>query len=174
MSVSLILLPLGLAAAGMIGIKEVEKADQLELEKLRAKKQKEVATDSIEKEVSKPLHWYAMETRMKDLSMIGNSLDNLGCLYQSIDDLIAFRWREKDCFLRQNEAGLYEAIFNDLVTVEVAQKIVAEVQEEYTKVLQAQVYTKLLAKAEERGLILESEEIEADNSVLLTFSVQGR
>jgi hypothetical protein len=55
--------------------------------------------------------------------------------------------------------------------VEHDRAFLTELEDEYALLVQQRVYERLLSKAKERGLVVESEEVQEDNSVTITLRV---
>lgn len=103
----------------------------------------------------------------KTLTNLGakNIIYNTGQLEGSIDNFhIAFE---------ENRNGTLDVKFIGEIEPGEAQKFVDELQTEYGKVVQEFVYLKLKEKAVEKGLNLEQEKVQNDQSIVLTYNING-
>lgn len=144
MGISLIAVPLALAVIGTVAVRQ------------EAGQQEEVVV---------------FNTRIKDEELLKKTLENYECQVVHSMGVTHVEIQETPVSLRRNEQGVYQAYFFDSVTTEKAESVLEELHEQYTLSLQEQVYQKLKEKASERGFYLESEEIEADNSIVLTYAI---
>jgi len=71
----------------------------------------------------------------------------------------------------QDTDGVFEALFDHDIPFETAEEFIRHLQEEYTSIVQQETYLSLLERAKEQGLVLETEEVSSDNSIILTFKV---
>lgn len=140
MSVSLVLVPIAIAAAGAI----------------RAHVESRSAV--------------RVETRMRDEELLRRALEEYGCKNVRAEETVAASADGREILFERAEAGTFEGRFTGIDKAE-AETFVREVEHEYTRLLQAQVYERVLAGAAERGYTLESERVEEDNSVVLTLRV---
>ena len=144
MSITLVLVPVGIAIAGAIAARRGPQDD---------------------------LGSFRLATRMKDEKLLQAALGNYGSqaivTSESIDSTID----DVRILFERNEHDVFEAVFEGDITVDFAQAFLTQLDEEYTNLVQQQVYNNLLSRARERGLLLESEEVQEDNSIVVTFRV---
>lgn len=129
-----------------------------------------IGTLSTRDEKSKDLDAMYLPTKMKEEPLLQKALGNYG--YKSFSDGKNINLEESQIVFQKNEEGNFEAIFLGDIPEEHAQNFVSDIYDEYTKLVQEQVYNKLLANIKERDLRLESEEVQKDNSIVLTLAVQ--
>ena len=115
----------------------------------------------------------AIQTRMRDDEILLEALRDLGCEAQPVDGggLSAIRGAFEFTF-RRDENGVLEANFGAEVTPEEAEAFVTDLDDEYTRLIQARVYQRVLERAQQHGMAIESENVEDDNSIVLTLRVE--
>ncbi|WP_124728307.1 hypothetical protein [Staphylospora marina] len=145
MGVMVVLVPVAMAAAGML---ETRKTEQREL---------------------------VLGTRMKNRDLLNKSLVRAGWAVEEKDGVLKVEGGpDKQLTIHLNdESRTHDFRFVGDWTEEEAAELVSLIQEEYTLLLQEQVYRRLKERASTRGLELESEEVQEDHSIVLTYTVQG-
>jgi hypothetical protein len=146
MSIELALIPIAIAVAGTIAARR--------------------------KRAQESPNMFALETRMKDPSMLQAALADYGCQSVMQGDKVDLDVEGARIVFEPNAGGVFEAVFIGNVHPESARQFVLDLHDMYTQQVQQQVYQNLLARASSYGLMLEDEQVEADNSILLTFVVQ--
>lgn len=144
MSVTLALIPIAIAVAGAIATR---------------------------KESQDHPNSFCLGTRMKDENLLKAALENYGCRSVAMRETIDSTLNGTRILFERNEQGVFEAAFIGDISTEHAQTFLVELDEEYTHLVQQQVYENLLSRARQRGLVMESEEVQEDNSIVLTFKV---
>lgn len=114
---------------------------------------------------------FFLETRCKDEHLLRAALENYGCRSIVSGEQVDSAIDGKRILFQRNEQGAFDAVFTGGITLEHAQQFISDLHEEYTLQVQQQVYRKLMDRAKARGLTLESEEVQDDNSIRLTFTV---
>lgn len=115
---------------------------------------------------------YALSTRMRDPLLLRQALENYGFSDVSVRDASFDAALDGRRIVFQPAAdGTYQVAFVGEIPRPHAERFVQDVDREYLKVVQQKVYDDLMARASARGLVLESEHFEEDNSVVLTFAV---
>lgn len=145
MSVTLVLIPVAIAVAGAINTRK-ERLQEL--------------PDS-----------FSLETRMKDEELLEAALSNYGCKSVVTGETIDSTLNGARILFERNEQDIFEAVFVGGISTDHARTFVAELDEEYAQLVQQQVYENLLSRARQRGLVMESEEVQEDNSIVVTFKV---
>lgn len=147
MSVSLALIPVGLAIASAVA----------------ARKEARVA--------GKPT--MAVQTRMRNDEILMEALRDLSCEAAPVagGGVRATRGAFEFTF-RRDENGVLEANFGVDVTPEEAEAFVTDLDDEYTRLIQARVYQRVLERAQQHGMAIDSESVEDDNSIVLTLRVE--
>jgi hypothetical protein len=79
-----------------------------------------------------------------------------------------------ECELRftQRDGQAFSAEIRGAPSMEEARKHLANLDEDYRRCVQTAVYEKVKARAESRGLMLESEEVLEDRTILMTLRVR--
>ncbi|MBS4196299.1 DUF1257 domain-containing protein [Lederbergia citri] len=115
---------------------------------------------------------YSVHTVMKRQHLLQKAIEQYGCNVSEINEN-NYQTEVGDIkiFFRQNEKGIFEAIFDESVKREEALEFIENLHTEYKYLIQQETYQKLLQQAHEKGLLLESEEIQQDRSILLTFNI---
>lgn len=110
-------------------------------------------------------------TRIKDAQLLRAALHDYGC--QSVEDggNVHSRLQGGRIVFQPAADGTHEAVFVGSVTEEQARAFVDALHHEYARHVQARVYEMLKAKARQRGMTLEGEKVEADNTVTLRFAM---
>ncbi|MFE8700596.1 DUF1257 domain-containing protein [Cytobacillus sp. FJAT-54145] len=106
---------------------------------------------------------------MNDENLLKRALEQYGCSFEKDEKTLNVE-DFKIGFLK-NDVGIFEAVFDIDIKFEDAQRFLQNIEEEYTHILQQETYQKLLHRAKEQGLILETEEVNESNSIILTFKV---
>ena len=147
MSVTLALIPVAIAVAGAIASRTERPQD---------------ASNSSR-----------FETKMRDETLLERALGNHGCrTVVTGDENVDSALGETRIRFERDERGVFEAVFVGDIAVDEAQGFLEALDEEYALLVQQQVYENLLLRARKRGLVMEFEEVQDDNSIVLTFEVQ--
>ncbi len=115
----------------------------------------------------------AVRTRMRDDEILIEALRELGCEAGPVPDggVRATRGSFEFSF-RRDESGVLEGHFGTDVTSEEAEAFVADLDDEYTRLVQTHVYQRVLDRAQQHGMTVSSETVEDDNSIVLTLEVE--
>ncbi len=114
-----------------------------------------------------------LPTQIRNEELLYTALKNLGAT--NIHRDVALLNGKIDDFhitFCKNEYGVFDIQFVGEVGMESAENFRRDLLMEYGNVVQNHVYETLKNKAEQRGLTLEKEVIQADQSVVLTYNVQ--
>jgi hypothetical protein len=118
-----------------------------------------------------PRSSFRFGTRMKDDGLLNAALKRYGCRSVVTDNTIDSTVGETRMVFERDESGVFESLFIGDIPVEHARAFLTELEDEYALLVQQRVYERLLSKAKERGLVVESEEVQEDNSVTITLRV---
>lgn len=143
MSVVIILLPVAIAAAGTLG-----------------------TMSTVSEENSDIIF---LPTQMTDEKLLEKALNNYG--HKTSLNGKNINLEDSQVIFQMNENGIFDAFFTGNTSEEYAKNFVSDTYEEYTKLVQEQVYLNLLENLKESNLRLESEEVEKDNSIILTLTM---
>lgn len=145
MSVTLALIPVAIAVAGAIATRKEGHQD--------------------------PPNSFRLETRTRDEELLKAALERYGCESVAVSETIDSTLDSTHMRFERDESGIFSALFMGDITVEHARAFVTELDEEYTLLVQQRVYQNLISRAKERGLTIESDEVQEDNSVVITLRV---
>lgn len=151
MSVEMLLIPIVIAAVGTAGTG--------------------VSLLSSNKEISESSSILTYETKMKDSKLLKKALEVFGYEPFLQKELIDITLEDYELIFQLNKQDIFEAVFQGNVTEENAQKIVSDIYDEYTKLVQEQVYYKVLENIQDYDIELESESVQDDNSIILTLNI---
>jgi hypothetical protein len=115
---------------------------------------------------------FLLETRFKDSELLREALDSYGCKAVAQDGEVTSAIDGARILFQLNEQETLDAVFYGNIPFHHAESFISDLTDEYTRVLQNRVYHRLLSRAKERGLLLESEEVHDDSSIVLTFALQ--
>lgn len=146
MSIELILIPIGIAVVQSVG------------ERIERNKGHEQT--------------YKIKTVMKREHLLKQAIEQYGCEVSHLNqtNYLAEIGNIKIHF-QYDENRVFEAVFDNSVETEAALEFIENINSEYKYAIQQETYQKLLQQAEQKGLSLETEEIQSDRSILLTFNV---
>lgn len=116
--------------------------------------------------------YYQVNTQMKDDTIIQEALENRGSEVTYDEHQIESKIGNIDIMFQRQEDDTISAIFHKDVLVEDAEEFVENTYNEYTRIIQQQTYEKLMQRAENEGLILQSETRNEENTLVLTFNVK--
>ena len=122
--------------------------------------------------VRSPAPLYAMETRIRDGELLTRALERLGSTTSVTDGTVTTMVENIEAtFAMPAESDVYDAHFEESVPEERARDLVLRLDEIYQRVVQESVREKVLQRADEHGLVVRSETVEEDGSMLLTLEV---
>jgi hypothetical protein len=114
----------------------------------------------------------AIQTRMKDGELIVRALEMLGCEAELDASGVRATRNQFEFTFSRGEDGVLEARFGPDVAPDEAEMFVHDLDHEYTRLVQERVHRRVIERAREYGLTLESEEVEDDDSILLTLRAE--
>jgi hypothetical protein len=114
---------------------------------------------------------YLLETRFKDAELLRKALDAYGCKSIDREDTLHSEIDGTRIVFEPRDEGRFDVVFFGRIPFEQATTFLADITDEYTRALQDRVYQRLIDRAKDRGLRLESDAVQEDNSVLLTFTL---
>jgi len=127
----------------------------------------QLASNRLEKKIENK-ESYKLQSFMNDESLVKKALEQYGCSFRTEDKTLSIE-DFKIGFLQNEES--FDAIFDSTIKLEDAKQFLTNIEEEYTHLVQQDTYLKLIKRAKEQGLILETEEVNENNSIVLTFKV---
>lgn len=116
--------------------------------------------------------YYQVNTTMKDETIIQEALENRGSEVTFDEHQIESKIGDIDIMFQRQDDETISAIFHKNVHVKDAEEFVENTYNEYTRIIQQQTYEKLMQRAENEGLLLQSETRNEENTIVLTFDVK--
>lgn len=159
MSVSIVLVPLALAIGGMMEEASLDKKIAYE------------DVNNVYKNNDNNNVCYQVETPIKRIDLLIEGVEELGFDFISLNDKYIIENEVGNIEFIKNSNNQVDILFNGDYSEEQVQNISSDIYNQYTSVLQSEVYKTLKERAKERGYTLENEVIEEDNSIVLNFSV---
>lgn len=146
MGVSLVLIPLALGVAGTVLTREESLGSQAE--------------------------GITLKTRMKSRELLERALREYGSPYVAEEHGIRVFLDGGEIKFVKNREGEIEVQVSKEQSLRSVTSFLEGIHEEYTKVLQEEVYKKLVSRVEQYGFVFESEEVQEDHSIVLTLAIR--
>jgi hypothetical protein len=108
----------------------------------------------------------------KDRRMLEEALVRLGSSVTVDEETLAATLEGREILFAPDAEGVYWAKADAGAWREQFEHLLSSVDQEYGRQVQLDVYRKVIARAAERGLQLEMEQRDGDNSIVLTFVIQ--
>ncbi|MDT0530415.1 hypothetical protein RM555_15595 [Micromonospora sp. DSM 115977] len=115
-----------------------------------------------------------VQTRMRDETLLVTALRDTGAVVTTEPDAIIADWADVRAGFRRGEDGIWSAHFTGEVDEPRAVEAVRAIDAAYGRQVQRAVLERLREQAPAAGLRLESEQVTEDASVRLVFAVEGR
>lgn len=174
MSAEIVFIPIAIAVAGAIKGRHDENNQELaEALKTENEKNRELA-ESLKKKYEKNQEssgYFTLGTKIKDIKLLEETLKIYGCKNVLTGANLETKLDKARVIFEKDENEVFNVVFLGNISLEKAKEFISDINDEYTKLVQEQVYQKLLKNASERNFCLESEEIQEDNSIVLTFTL---
>lgn len=116
--------------------------------------------------------YFKLDTKMKDEQLLQETLQNYGNSSEVENEEVTSTIGGTEIAFVKGSNGTYRAYFHENIALQDAEQFVDNIYAEYTRIVQQKTYEKLLARAENEGLIFESEETNEEDSIVLTFEVK--
>lgn len=126
---------------------------------------------ATEKDTNLSSHQVAVETRMKNSTLLNNAMRNIGCTTSYSKSEISASLNSLNFTFTQNPDGIWKANFAASTTVQAAEQIISQIDTAYGIEVQAEVLRKIKERAPQTGMTLESETINEDSSVTVVLAV---
>ncbi len=113
-----------------------------------------------------------LPTVMNDESLLTATLEDYGARVTVTDESVRADFDDRSIRFEKNSKGIYEASFSgygETTAVEAA----IEMNELYARKVQQRAYENLMSRAAANGLVLETERVKEDNSIVLVFTIEG-
>ncbi|MCI3208553.1 MULTISPECIES: hypothetical protein [Pandoraea] len=111
------------------------------------------------------------QTHLNRRDLLEQTLSNLGYRTDNLNEGLSAKHGEMFLLFEGNEAGTFDGVVDKNVPETVTKRAFEAIYAEYTRLVQVETYVSLLKEAKKHGLTLESETVEEDNSISLTFLV---
>ncbi|TCB90986.1 hypothetical protein E0H26_26215 [Micromonospora zingiberis] len=115
-----------------------------------------------------------VQTRMRDETLLAAALHDTAAVVSVDRDAITADWTGVRASFQRGADGIWSAHFTGEVDEEQAVEVVRAVDAAYGRQVQQAVLERLRQQAPAAGLRLESEQVTEDASVRLVFAVEGR
>ncbi|MCC9195320.1 hypothetical protein QNO08_03095 [Arthrobacter sp. zg-Y820] len=148
MSISLLLVPMAIAAVGAFKIGRTE-------------------TDAQGQRMCQ------VQTRMRDAGLLAAALADTNATVSPAADTITADWLGVRAVFHRNEQGIWQVDFTGDIDEKRAADIVAAIDLAYGRQVQQAVLARLREKAPSAGMTVASETVEDDDSVTLVLNVEG-
>ncbi|MFA8439486.1 hypothetical protein [Pueribacillus sp. YX66] len=116
--------------------------------------------------------YFEIDTHMKDEHILKEALANYGCTVSFKEANLESTLGNIQILFQKYENDTLRAIFDKSIRSEDAEEFIKNIYSEYTRIVQQKTYEKLLQRAKEEGLTLESEQINEEDTIVLTFQVK--
>lgn len=115
-----------------------------------------------------------VQTRMKDPALLAAAFANLGAEAKvTAGGEVEANWDSIDISFARNEEGILTAHFDGDVDVARAQDLALAIDGEYARLVQEAVRDRVLARAADLGMTVESETVDADAGITLVLNVEA-
>lgn len=116
--------------------------------------------------------YYRISTKIKDETILKEALENRGSQVTLDEQQLESAIGNVEIIFQRQEDETISAIFHEDVALQDAEEFVSNTYEEYLRVVQEKTYEKLLERAKNEGLLLESENRNEEDAIVLTFQVE--
>jgi hypothetical protein len=114
---------------------------------------------------------FALETRMTDPRIVRDALAICGCKASTAGTTVDSALQGSRIAFEQAESGAFNAVFYGTIPGAQAEEFLGDLYGEYSRLVQQEAYLKLKERAAAKGLILESEDVQNDGSIVLTLRI---
>lgn len=116
--------------------------------------------------------YYKMKTSMKDENILQEALENRGS-HVTLDEMqIEASIGDVDIVFQREEDDTISAFFNKEINQHESKEFLSYTEKEYKRIVQQKTYEKLLERAKHEGLVLQSDKVNEENTIVLTFGVE--
>lgn len=112
-----------------------------------------------------------VQTRMKDRALLAAALQDTGAAVTTTPTALHARWSNAEASFERDDLGIWQAHFAGEIGAQRATEIVGHIDIAYGRQVQHAVIARLKSRAEGAGMSIASEHIEADSSVTLVLNV---
>lgn len=114
-----------------------------------------------------------VETRMKNENLLVQAMERIGCTASFSEGQIRSSFEDINFVFKKNHEDIWEASFVEGTSLEVATDIISRIDKAYGAEVQSEVLRRIKERAPSSNMILESETLNADNSVTLVLGVNA-
>jgi hypothetical protein len=115
---------------------------------------------------------YAFQTRMQDEELFAAAVTAVGVTNPSGQGATGVTSvAGVPMSMARTDSGAFEAVFPGHIGQDQAKAALEQVDGEYARLVQERVYHQVIEQAQSQGLAVESEQVEGDNSIILTLRV---
>lgn len=171
MSVTLVLIPMAIAAVGTMSVGTLINNEQ----RITEEKEDKIKTQLLqETSKSQVQELNIFKTLMRNSQILQESVINLGYQVEILDThQMEINTDDGSIILFEKDKNdVFQALVSDKCSQTQIESYVSEIYDEYTTIVQQKTYQKLVEKIKDRNLHLESEEVTEDNSIVLTLVVE--
>jgi hypothetical protein len=113
-------------------------------------------------------------TNFRNEQLLVNTLNDYG-LQPSVqtDGEVTCRVEQSTLRFRPAEEGPFSVEVENAPNLQQVFQLLSTLDEDYRHAVQAAAYENLMGRVEEKNLVVESEEVLEDNSIVITLNVQG-
>lgn len=119
----------------------------------------------------KPGSSVCFETQFRDQTLLQKALRDFNCSPKAMGTQVRAVHGQTSFVFEPDEQGILQAHVEGNLPIEQTQTFLADLHDQYKRLVQQQSYETLIQRAEAKGMVLETEELAEDNSIVLTFTV---
>jgi hypothetical protein len=108
---------------------------------------------------------------MRNEPLLVAALGDTGAYVTRNEGQLAASWRGLTATFVRDDLGVWSAHFRDDVKLELAEQIIGAIDAAYGRRVQQEVLAKIRERAPQSGMSVESEAVEADDTVTVVLSV---
>ncbi|MGN7821250.1 hypothetical protein ACTJJB_14060 [Chitinophaga sp. 22536] len=117
---------------------------------------------------------FSVQTKMKSEALLRNTLAKLyNATINDRDNALETEISGHQLVFRMSSTGFYEIQYFKSMEGDAVRTLVRDMEAEYRGMVQDYVYNTIKTKAEEKGLVLEQETVQKNQSIVLTFNLNG-
>lgn len=117
---------------------------------------------------------FSVPTKMKSEALLRNTLTKLyNASVNDKDNALETVISGHHLVFQMSNTGFYEVQYANAREGDAIVALVREMEVEYKGMVQDYVYNTIKAKAKEKGLVLEQEAVQKNQSIVLTFNLNG-
>ncbi|WP_343744029.1 hypothetical protein [Chitinophaga sp.] len=117
---------------------------------------------------------FSVQTKMKSEALLRNTLAKLyNATINDRDNALETGISGHQLVFRMSSTGFYEVQYFNSMEGDAVRTLVRDMEAEYRGMVQDYVYNTIKTKAEEKGLVLEQETVQKNQSIVLTFNLNG-